>query len=55
MVANYFEVDERTVKRYLEKYSDELKHNGYVLSKGKLLKELKLQFSHVINVQSKTT
>jgi len=55
MVADFFEIDERTVERYLEKYSNELKHNGYVLSKGKSLKELKLQFAHVINVGSKTT
>lgn len=55
MVADFFEVDTSTVDRYLEKYSSELKHNGYVLMKGKRLKELKLQFSHVINVGSKTT
>lgn len=55
MVANYYEVDERTIERYVEQYSDELKHNGYVLSKGKHLKELKLQFAPVINVGSKTT
>jgi hypothetical protein len=55
MVADFYEIDERTVKRYLEKYEEELKHNGYILSKGKQLKELKLQFGHVINVTSKTT
>lgn len=55
MVADFYAVDERTVKRYLEKYEEELKHNGYILSRGKRLKELKLQFGHVINVPSKTT
>ena len=55
MVADFYEIDERTVKRYLEKYNQELRHNGYILSKGKQLKELKLQFAHVINVPSKTT
>ena len=55
MVADFYGVDERTVKRYLENYNQELKHNGYILSKGKQLKELKLQFGHVINVPSKTT
>jgi hypothetical protein len=55
MVADFYEIDERTVKRYLEKYENELKHNGYILSKGKQLKELRLQFGHVINVTSKTT
>lgn len=55
MVAGFYGVDERTVKRYLENYEQELKHNGYILSKGKQLKDLKLQFGHVINVPSKTT
>jgi predicted phosphoribosyltransferase len=55
MVADFYEIDDRTVKRYLEKYEEELKHNGYILSKGNQLKELKLQFGHVINVTSKTT
>ncbi len=55
MIANFYGVDERTIKRYLEKNNQELKHNGYILSKGKQLKELKLQFGHVINVPSKTT
>jgi len=55
MVAGFFEIDERTVDRYLEKYSEELKQNGYILIKGKTLKDLKLEFAHVINVASKTT
>ena len=55
MVADYYEVDERTIERYIEQYSDELSANGYVLCKGKRLKELKLQFAPVINVGSKTT
>ncbi len=40
---------------YLENYDQELKHNGYILIKGKQLKDLKLQFGHVMNVPSKTT
>lgn len=55
MVADFYEVEERTIERYLEKYSDELSANGYVLCKGKHLKELKIQFAPVINVGSKTT
>lgn len=35
MVAEFYNVDISTVDRYLEKYSSELKHNGYILSKGK--------------------
>lgn len=55
MVADFYEVEERTIERYLEKHSNELAANGYVLCKGKHLKELKLQFAPVINVGSKTT
>ena len=55
MVAEYYGVEERTIERYLTKYSDELSANGYVLCKGKSLKNLKLQFAPVINVGSKTT
>ena len=55
MVADFYEVEERTIERYLEKHSDELAANGYVLCKGKILKDLKLQFAPVINVGRKTT
>ncbi|MDD2256555.1 MAG: DNA-binding protein [Bacteroidales bacterium] len=55
MVASFYEVDERTIERYLESHEQELKHNGYFLCKGKLLKDLKLQFAPVINVATKTT
>jgi hypothetical protein len=55
MVAEFFHIDERTVKRYLEQFEPELKHNGYTLIRGKKLKDLKLQFGHVIKVPTKTT
>ncbi len=55
MVADFFEVEERTIERYLDKYANELKHNGYILMRGKRLKNMKLQFAPVINVGSKTT
>lgn len=55
MVADFYEVDLSTIDRYLSQYAEELKHNGYVLSKGKQLKELKLRFAHVINEASKIT
>ena len=55
MVADFYEVDSRTIDNYLSSHEDELKHNGYFLCKGKRLKELKLQFAPVINVGSKTT
>ncbi|MDQ6950421.1 MAG: hypothetical protein Q9M26_02000 [Mariprofundales bacterium] len=40
-VADFFEVDVRTVERYLAKYSDELGRNGYEVIKGKRLKLFK--------------
>ena len=55
MVADFYEVEERTIERYLENFGSELSGNGYVLCKGKRLKDLKLQFAPVINVGSKTT
>lgn len=55
MAADYYEVDISTIDRYLSKYEDELKHNGYVLIRGKLLKEFKLQFGHLIDKATKTT
>lgn len=49
MVADFFQVDTSTIDRYLSLYETELKQNGYILSKGKQLKEFKLQFLHLIN------
>lgn len=55
MLADFYQVDERTIERCLEANSRELEANGYILCKGKRLKEIKLQFAPVINVGSKTT
>ena len=55
MVADFYEVEERTIERCIENYGSELSANGYFLCKGKRLKDLKLQFAPVINVGSKTT
>lgn len=41
-IASFFEIDERTVERYLEIHENELKVNGYEVLKGKKLKEFKL-------------
>jgi hypothetical protein len=38
-VASFFEIDERTVERYLEIHERELKLNGYEVLKGNRLKE----------------
>jgi len=53
MVAHFFEVDISTIDRYLTKYEIELKHNGYILTKGKQLKDFKLQFDHLIDKVNK--
>jgi len=55
MLVEFFNIDISTINRYLTTYEEELKHNGYVLSKGKQLKEFKLQFGHLINKTTKTT
>ena len=55
MVADFYGIDVSTIDRYLANYSEELKHNGYVLLRGKQLKDFKLQFAHLINEATKTT
>ena len=50
MVADFYGVDERTIKRYVQEHGDELRTNGYFLSEGNSLKELKLYFGGDINV-----
>jgi len=58
-VAEFFEIDERTVKRYLADYEAELKNNGYEVLRGKQLKTFKLaipeQLARDIDVTNKTT
>ena len=55
MVADYYEVEERTIERHIEINSEELSANGYILCKGKRLKELKKQFAPDINIGNKVT
>lgn len=58
-VAAFFEVTPRTVDNYLEKFGPELVRNGYVVLKGKRLKEMKLAmkdaFGSEANFVTKTT
>ncbi len=54
-VADLFEVDDSTLDRYLAANEAELRHNGYVLMRGSRLKNMQLQFGHLINAGSKTT
>lgn len=39
MVASFFGVDVRTIERYISKYDEELRQNGYTVLKGKNLQE----------------
>ena len=39
MVATFFEIDTRTVERYVAEYQTEISDNGYELLKGKYLKD----------------
>ena len=55
MLADFFQVDILTIDRYLSTNEDEQKQNGYILSKGKQLKDFKLQFGHLIDKATKTT
>jgi len=54
MVADFYEVDERTIERYLRKFEKELNDNGYFLCKGKQLENFKQYFAGDINVAHKT-
>ncbi|MBN1865051.1 MAG: hypothetical protein JW808_09130 [Victivallales bacterium] len=42
LVAEFFEVDVRTIERHLEKHHDELARNGYRVLRDKSLAEFKL-------------
>lgn len=56
--AAFFEVSPRTVDNYIEKYSDELRQNGYEVLRGNQLKELKIEiqkhFGHEMDFATKT-
>lgn len=54
-VAELFDIDDRTIDRYLSAHEKELQSNGYVLIRGNRLKNIRLHFAAVINVGSKTT
>lgn len=59
MLATFFEIDIRTIERYISSYSDELKSNGYEILRGKRLKEFIAQyiadFGTDMNVGTKIT
>ncbi len=59
MLAEFYDVDTRTIERYISKFSAELKNNGYKILKGEKLKKFleirKNEFGTDIDVGSKTT
>lgn len=59
MIAKYFEVDVRTIERYVEDHKLELEENGYQVLREEALKSLKnqvvLKFGTDIYVGTKTT
>lgn len=55
-VAAFFEVDVRTISRYIEQYNEELTENGYIILRGQKLKSFLSalpDFAKDINVPSK--
>lgn len=52
-LSNLFEVDERTIERYVAQHGDELGKNGYQVLKGKSLKIMRLADVSDINVGDK--
>lgn len=58
MTAVFFDVDIRTISRYIEQYGEELSANGYEVLRGKRLKSFMSAakaFGKDINVPTKTT
>lgn len=53
MVAEFYGVNERTIKRYIQEHGNELRANGYFLSEGNYLKEMRLHFDGDNNVPNK--
>ncbi|WP_447640813.1 MULTISPECIES: hypothetical protein [Chitinophagaceae] len=52
-VAEYFEVDIRTIDRIIENHKDEIVENGYELYTGFKLKDFKDKIAHFINQKGK--
>lgn len=48
MVGDFFDVDHRTLSRYLAANESELRHNGYIVLKGTKLKAFKEAFGHMV-------
>lgn len=51
-IADFFEVDVRTINNYLGKHAEELSQNGYEVLRGKRLKSLKMAISEVFGSET---
>lgn len=47
-IAQFYDVDERTINRYLEQHEEEFKENGYEVLRGKRLTEFKHTYEQYI-------
>lgn len=54
MIADFYEVDVRTIENVIKANENELKHNGYKVLTGNSLREFKLRFDSEINFGIKT-
>ncbi|MEA3450407.1 MAG: DNA-binding protein [Bacteroidota bacterium] len=53
-VAHFFEIDTRTIKRYLKKYDKELNDNGYEILKDERLKRFKELYGQKLKIKAQT-
>lgn len=53
-VAAFFEIDIRTIRRYLKNHSDELKTNGYEILQDVRLEKFKEHFGNEMNIKAKS-
>lgn len=53
MVADYYNVEERTIERILKANEEEIRHNGYSVLKGEELKEFRSRYVGDIDVAHK--
>lgn len=53
-VTSFYEIDLRTLRRYISRYAEELEQNGYELLSGSRLNNFQNQFASDINVTRKT-
>lgn len=47
-ITDFYGIDNSTIDRYLSQNEKELKHNGYINLKGKILKEFKQEFGWIL-------